>query len=537
MDFGISSLIGGATPPLDTNVLEASDLAGILAGRINTSGSLERSLDEEMRQLMVWYGQRFDPQTRLMNHQSFQDALTALLRNRPADQEVALIWIDVLNLRREFGLSGSRGVDALVVHIADSLRSAVDCNALLGRFGARCFLVAIPASKFNPDDWLRIQLTVDALEPIRVLGSEIRPEVAAGVAFYPADASSAEDLVRFASLAASRAGGARSSCVTTFHTAMNSLLVRNHQMEVEIRKGLDRNQFRIHYQPKIDLNTGEVLGAEALMRWNHPKWGPVPQTDFISVAERTSLIHRIFEFALRTALRDSQQWRDLGLALPSISVNASPANLRKEDFARVVGAIREEIPASPTLLELEVTESMLLEDETLFADRLEELKHTGVCIAIDDFGTRYTGFNMLRQLPLNTMKIDRCFIQGIDSSAEMRALCRTIVAMARELKLRTVAEGIETPGELQASREIGCDAGQGFLFQRPIPAEEFTLFLEQWPVRRQALGFAGDPGIQQQPLISPRPRGRNTNTETQARRAFGSSSARCRHTAQQRPCL
>ncbi len=449
----------------------------------------ERDLDEEIHQLMLRYGQRFDIQTRLMNQQTFQAALAELLRNCPADQEIALIWIDVLNLRREFALSGSRGVGALVVHIADSLRSAVDSDALLGRFGARAFLVAMPASKSDRADRLRIQMTVDALEPMRVLGAEIRPTIAAGVAFYPADTNSDEELVRFASLAASRAGGARNATVMTFDSAMNSLLLRDHQLEVEIRKGLDENQFRVYYQPKVDLITGQVLGAEALTRWNHPEWGPVPLSEVIPVAERSNLIHRIFEFGLRTALWDARRWRDRGSALPFISVNVSPANLRRDDFARLLSDIQTENPVAPTKLELEVTESMLLEDEELFIKRLRQVNATGASIAIDDFGTRYTGFNMLRQLPLSSMKIDQCFIQGIDRSQEMQALCHTIVAMARHLKLQTVAEGIETPGELRVMREIGCEAGQGYLFQRPLPAEEFHQFLTEWPTRKRSCGF------------------------------------------------
>lgn len=495
MHFGTSSAHDVHIQPRAPQEIAPAELAGILATRISVSETAlepaRRSPDDELRRLVQRYGERYDPQTRLLNHQAFERALNARLRNRPAGHEMALLWIDVLNLRREFGLWGSRGVDALVVHIADSLRSTVDSEALVGRFGARCFLVALPASKFDRADREKIQSVVDALEPMRVAGSQIRPEVAAGVAFYPADTDSAEDLVRFASLAASRAGGARNSAVMTFDTAMNSLLLRDHQMEVEIRKGLDENQFRMHYQPKVDLKTGRIMGAEALMRWNHPEWGPVPQSEFIPLAERSNLIQRIFEFGMRTALKDAQIWRDAGVALPIISVNTSQANLRRDDFAGIVREIQEETPVAPTRLELEVTESMLLEDEPLIRERLQQVKDAGAHIAIDDFGTRYTGFNMLRRLPLYAMKIDHCFIQGIDESPEMQALCRTIVAMARDLKLRTVAEGIETPGELRVAQEIGCDEGQGYLFQRPIPAKEFGVFLSAWPERKQEFGYAG----------------------------------------------
>jgi EAL domain-containing protein (putative c-di-GMP-specific phosphodiesterase class I) len=496
MNFGLSNFIDKLTQPQiepDQDIPRRTRIHEVRRPepdrRQQNLDHPELKLDDEMRQLMWWYGQRFDIQTRLMNQRSFQSALATLLHNRQPDQEIALLWIDVLNLRREYSIWGSKGVEALVAHIADSLRSAVDGDALLGRFGARCFLVAMPASKSDPGDRLRLQMTVDSLEPMRMLGSEIRPEVAAGAAFYPSDTDSAEDLMRFASLAAARAAASKSSTVLPFDAAMNSVLMRDHQLEVEIRKGLDQGQFSVYYQPKVSLDTGQVLGAEALMRWNHPEWGPVPQSEFIPIAERSDLIHRIFEFALRTALWDAQRWRDRGLALPNISVNVSPANLRREDFPRLLQSIQDEVRIAPTKLELEVTESMLLEDEELFTARLRQVKAAGARIAIDDFGTRYTGFNLLRQLPLTTMKIDQCFIQGVEHSQEMRVLCQTIVAMAQQLKLRTVAEGIETAGELQVMRDIGCEAGQGYLIQRPIPAEEFTLFLRNWPTLKRSIGF------------------------------------------------
>jgi len=503
MRFEFSDFIGKIKRPEIWYETATPEQAGILSDQqartfqpdkkpVQPERSPEQSgdnLGEEMQQLMLWYGQRFDFQTKLMNQQAFQGALTDLLRNSPADREIALVWIDVLNLRREFAKWGSKGVDALVAHIADSLRSAVDSDALLGRFGARCFLVAMPASKSEAADRSRIQMTVDALEPMRVLGTEIRPEIAAGVAYYPSDSVSAEDLIRFASLAASRAGGMKSATVMSFDAAMNSLVMRDHQLEVEIRKGLEQNQFRVHYQPKIDLQTGEVTGAEALMRWDHPEWGPVPQSEFIPIAERTDLIDRIFDFALRTAMWDAQKLRDCGVALPSIAVNVSPANLRRDDFIQTVHAIQRDVPMAPTRLELEVTESMLLEDEELFGSRLHQMRAAGIRVAIDDFGTRYTGFNMLHRLPLTTMKIDHCFVQGVDRSQEMRALCRTIAAMARQLKLRTVAEGIETAGEFRVMREIGCESGQGYLFQRPIPADEFAAFMAEWPERKRDFGF------------------------------------------------
>jgi EAL domain-containing protein (putative c-di-GMP-specific phosphodiesterase class I) len=173
-------------------------------------------------------------------------------------------------------------------------------------------------------------------------------------------------------------------------------------------------------------------------------------------------------------------WRAAGLVVPSLAVNASAANVRHEDF---IGIVQEEIEAQPTegsLLDIEVTESLLMDDESLFMDRLRTLRSIGVKVSLDDFGTRYTGFNALKGLPLNTMKIDKCFVHGIDRSSQAQSLCRTIVMMARQLKLGTVAEGIETAGELRALQSIGCQGGQGYFFKRPVPTEQFLQFALDW---------------------------------------------------------
>lgn len=448
----------------------------------------EHDLD---RQILA-YSQRFDIQTGLLNHQAVQDALAGMLRNHADGREVALIWIDLVNLRREFSLWGWTGAESLVRRVAGTLRSVVDRNALLGRVGGRCFLIAMEASKHDKNSRQQIQAVVDAITPPRNRGSETRPEVAAGVAFYPVDTESAEDLVRYASLAAVRANHVKSRAVVAFHSGMNSLIVRDHALEVEMRKGLDLGQFTLVYQPKIALGSGEILGAESLIRWKHPQLGSVTPGEFIPIAERSDLIHRIFDFGLRGALEQVQKWQNMGLRLPIIAVNASAANVRLDDFARSVRTIMAEFPTAKTELELEMTESLAFEDEELFTSRMRQLKAIGARIAIDDFGTRYTGFNVLKHLPLDTMKIDQCFIRGIDRSPGMRSLCQTIVAMARQLKLRSVAEGIEEPGELEVMREIGCDAGQGYLFQRPVPADEFAEFVREWPERKHGFGFTAN---------------------------------------------
>jgi diguanylate cyclase (GGDEF)-like protein len=457
--------------------------------------------DEFDRQVLI-YSQRHDPQTGLLNHQSFQEALATFIRGRQPANEIAVIWIDIINLRREFSLWGWTGAESLARRVAGTLRSVVDGDALLGRVGGSSFLIAMNASRLDKIGRRRIQAVVDALSPLQRQGLETSPEVAAGAAFFPSDTESAEELVRVASLAATRANYVKSQSVVTFHSKLNNLIERNHLLEIEMRKALDLGQFRMVYQPKVDLLTGRVHGAEALIRWDHPTLGAITPSEFIPVAERTDLILRIFEYGLRVALEQAQRWRDLGYPLAILGVNASAANVRRDDFARSVRSIMAEIPIAPIRLELEMTESLAFDDETLFTARMRQLKAIGVHTAIDDFGTRYTGFNVLKKSPLDTMKIDRCFIRGIDNCQDTQSLCRTIVAMAHHLKLHTVAEGIEEIGELEALRRIGCEAGQGFLLQRPVPAEEFITFLREWPERMRSFGFAESPRAHSEPINS-----------------------------------
>lgn len=445
-------------------------------------------LGDDLRCQWLAYGQKYDIQTGLMNPKFFQESLDQLVSSqKPGDEGVALVWIDLLNMRKEFTVWGWTGTDALVRHVAGTVRSITDQDALFSQFG-RCFVVCIPASKSDQVARRRIQTLVDEIAR-PVPGFNIVPELAAGVAFFPGDADCADDLARYASLAADVAATKQIRAVLPFQPGMNNRMMRDREMELEIDNALTLDHLNMFYQPKFDLLTGDLLGAEALMRWKHQRWGDVPASEFIPVAERTQLIDRVFDFSLRTALRDALVWKDLGIAPPIISVNISPANLRREDFARRVRRILEEFPIDPIELELEVTESLLLDDQRLFTARVRQLKSIGVRVAIDDFGTRYTGFDLLKKLPLDAMKIDRCFIRGIHRSADLRALSTTIVAMARHMKMRTVAEGIEVPEELEVLQKMGCDAGQGFLIQRPICSDEFTAFLRSWPLRKLSFGF------------------------------------------------
>jgi EAL domain-containing protein (putative c-di-GMP-specific phosphodiesterase class I)/GGDEF domain-containing protein len=448
---------------------------------------LQQALDADFRTHLQDYGLRYDPTTGLPNGVFFREWLRARLTEAAGRGEsLLLVWVDVLNLRREYSIGGDEGAGRLIGTVADSLRPWASLGEMACRYSDRCFLLALKSDECMEE---RLSLILDALSHRHMRGSEGKPEIAAGVACFPDDATNAEELIRFASLAAVTSARTRSRAAVRFRPEMNTALLHERELEKDLRTALRENQLTLVYQPQIDLVTGEILGVESLTRWNHPTRGWVSPAQFIPVAERSNLIDEIFTHSLRRLLTDAAEWRAAGIHLPSLGVNASPANVRHEEFVSIVQRELAANPPGQMQLDIEVTESLLMDDEALFVERLSALRQIGVKVSLDDFGTRYTGFNALKGLPLNTMKIDKCFVHGVDRSSQAQSLCRTIVMMSSHLRLSSVAEGIEDVGELQTLKRIGCQAGQGYLFQRPVPNKEFVQFLRDWPLRKHSAEF------------------------------------------------
>lgn len=447
-----------------------------------------QSLDEDFRIQLQDYGLRYDPVTGLPNQSFFREELRKMLAHALSQsREIALVWIDLTNLRREYSVGGDEAAQRMVCMLADSLRPWTNEGELACRFSDQCFLLALRRDGVMD---ARLDLILESASHRHLRGSEGKPEISTGVAFFPEHANTVDELIRFASLAAISASRTRSRAAIPFHPEMNSTLLLERSLEKDLRMALRDNQLSLAYQPQVDLVTGNILGVEGLTRWNHPVRGHVSPAQFIAVAEQSDLIDEIFSHSLRRMLIDAAAWRAQGIVLPSIAVNASPANVRHEDFVAIVQRELAEHPLETTQLDIEVTESLLMDDEDLFLDRLKALRAIGVKVSLDDFGTRYTGFNALKGLPLNSMKIDRCFVHGADRSSQAQSLCRTIVTMAKHLKLATIAEGIEDVGELRVLKKIGCQAGQGYLFQRPVPSDQFLEFMRQWPQLKTQGEFA-----------------------------------------------
>jgi predicted signal transduction protein with EAL and GGDEF domain len=463
-------------------------------------------LEAEFRTQLQDYGFRFDAVTGLPNAASFRSELRQMLAD--ATQEatgVALLWIDLTNVRREYAIGGEAAARRLLCALADALRPVAQTGELVCRYNDRTFLLAL---KRHPGLDLRLDTILEAAAQRNIRGSEGKPEIVSGVACYPEDTLAHEDLIRFASLAAGSAMRTRSRGAIRFRPEMNEALILERLLEQDLRHSLHENELTLAYQPQIDLITGNILGVEALTRWMHPIRGFVSPAQFIEVAEQSDLIDEIFSHSLHRLLADVASWRAQGIELPLIAVNASAANIRHDEFVSIVDRELRRHAIGSTQLEIEVTESLLIDDEELFVERLRGLRSIGVRVSLDDFGTRYTGFNALKGLPLHSMKIDRCFVHGVDRSVQGQSLFRTIVSMAGHLNLATVAEGIEEMSELRALQKVGCHAGQGYLFLRPAPAEEFLEFLHEWPQRKRQGDFASvfndvevDPRYEVDPLF------------------------------------
>jgi diguanylate cyclase (GGDEF)-like protein len=314
-------------------------------------------------------------------------------------------------------------------------------------------------------------------EPYQLDGNTAHVGVTIGVSLYPEDGEDAESLIRNADVAlydGKRNG--RDRCYF-YRPEMNARAIERQRTEADLHRALQVGEFALHYQPRVDLASGAITGAEALLRWTHPLQGAVPPTRFIPVAEDCGLIVPIGQWVLREACMQSQRWSDAGLYPGTVSVNISALEFRNADFLSLLRAILAESGLPPRSLELEITEGVLMHDASISTTVLRELKNIGVRLAIDDFGTGYSSLSYLQQFPIDVLKIDQSFVRDIGVSRGDGAIVGAVIAMAASLGQRVVAEGVEDQTQLNFLRARLCDEGQGFLFSHPLPAAGFAALL------------------------------------------------------------
>ncbi|TCK75936.1 diguanylate cyclase (GGDEF)-like protein [Acidipila rosea] len=429
----------------------------------------ERKILEDRLSFQAYH----DLLTGLPNRELLQQRLEdAIHLGTAAERLTGVLYIDVDNFKFLNDTLGHPIGDLFLKSIAQRICESVRVEDTVARIGGDEFVVVCYRLASEAElEAIANRIITEVRRPHQIGGTSTFISLSIGIAVGPRDGTNVHDLLKSADLAMYQAKQV-SRDTYVFHTPeMIERVNTRVEIEKDLRHAIEREEFLLYYQPRIDLVTGRITGLESLIRWQHPSKGLVMPGNFIDVAEASGLIVPMGEWALDTACRQTQAWRKRGLIDFPVAVNVSIAQLKRKTFVQSVETIlrRYELPASS--IEIEITESLLLEDADLFARQIRDLKDLGLFIAIDDFGTRYSNLNYLKKLPVDTLKIDQSFVHDIDRTASDAAICRSIIALAQNLNLRTVGEGVERYSELAYLRQFGCDDMQGFLLCRPQPQE------------------------------------------------------------------
>jgi EAL domain-containing protein (putative c-di-GMP-specific phosphodiesterase class I) len=315
--------------------------------------------------------------------------------------------------------------------------------------------------------------------PHRIDQHDLHVTASIGIVTYPEDGTDVDTLMQHADFAMYHAKENGRDNRQFFKRDLNIRALERQSLENALRHALERREFMLHYQPKLNLETGAIVGVEALIRWLHPERGPVPPTDFIPIAEESGLIVPIGRWVLAEACHQAQAWQDIGLAPIRVGINISAVELRANDFVESIGLILAASGLESRFLELELTETSLMQDSTSTSAVLQALKATGLHLALDDFGTGYSSLNHLKRFPIDTLKIDRSFVHGIPTNSDDASIVGAVISMGSHLHMRVVAEGVETREQLVFLQHHDCPFGQGHYFSQPVTARECTQLLRR----------------------------------------------------------
>ncbi|HKW36933.1 MAG TPA: EAL domain-containing protein [Burkholderiales bacterium] len=422
----------------------------------------------------VAYLAQFDALTGLPNRNLFQDRLVqAMALARRNDWPMAVLFIDLDRFKLVNDTQGHSAGDKLLKLAAERLRGCIRGSDTVGRLGGDEFAAILSELSIPSDAGLVAQKIIDVLrQPFDLDGKETYVSASIGITLYPADSDSAEALIMSADAAMYRAKEQGRNNYQYFTRDMNQRALHRVQMEASLRRALERGEFRLVFQPKAHLATGKICGFEALLRWQRPEKGLVPPAEFIPVLEDTGLIVPVGEWVLRSACAQIRAWQTEGLKVPPVSVNLSARQFEQKNLSDAVHKVLGEMGVDPELIEFEITESLLMHDPEGAARTLARLKESGVKLSMDDFGTGYSSLGYLKRFPIDTLKIDRSFVHDISTDANGATLTRAIIHLAQNLRLKVVAEGVETVDQLSFLKVNGCDEMQGYLFATPTGAEE-----------------------------------------------------------------
>lgn len=454
-----------------------------LAHTLTRKWKMAREIQGRLDQLA-----HYDSLTGLPNRFLFLERLARTIENaRRKGVKTALLYIDLDNFKRiNDSLGHTIGDELLRVtaqRLLDCLRATdTVARAMAARLGGDEFTVLLPELDKEERATVVARRIAEQLAAPMTLGEHqiiITPSV--GIAVFPHDGEDVETLLKNADLAMYYSKRVGPNSFAYYQETMNATALKRLTVENHLRQAIERGEFSLHYQPQFELRTGRISGLEALLRWANWELGNVPPLEFVAVAEENGLIVPIGQWVLHAACQQARSWLDQGLAVPRMAVNVSMKQFNQPGFVDTVRAVLDETGLPPRVLEIEITEGMLEKNPSEVAATLTALRNMGISIAVDDFGNGYSSLSRLKQMPIDCLKIDRAFVCGIANSTRDQAIINAIVAMAKGLDLKVIAEGVETLGQVDYLQRLDCQEAQGYLYSRPLPAAQAESFLRQPP--------------------------------------------------------
>ena len=424
----------------------------------------------------------YDTLTGLPNRRLLRERFAQLLAAAERENtEIALVFLDLDHFKRINDSLGHSVGDELLCKVAECLEGAIRRVDMLARPGGDEFIMAMPGLHTSATIDVARRL-IDVLErPFEVAGHELTITPSLGISFYPQDGKDLETLLRNADTAMYRAKEVGRNNFQFYACEMNTATLDRLLMESNLRRALIQNEFVLHYQPLVNLQTNLIVGVEALIRWRHPDLGLIMPDRFIHVAEESGLINPIGDWVLCEACRQAQAWSGEGLPPLTMAVNVAPVQFRQAGFVEVVAGALAASGLEANRLELELTERTVMHDANVSLGTMSALHRMGVELSLDDFGTGYSSLAYLKRFPVRKLKIDRSFISDLETNADDQAISSTIVSMGRSLRMTVLAEGVETDTQLAMLRRMGCDMAQGYIFSRPVSAERIAALLRDQP--------------------------------------------------------
>lgn len=466
---------GDVYPALMT-ITGLKDETGELKNYVSVFSDISTAKEsQEMLEHLAQYDQLTELPNRVLLHDRMEQALFKAERD---GQMLGLMLLDLDNFKTVNDLLGHKSGDILLMLVAERLLSCVRNSDTVARLGGDEFVVLLPDCKSADNIIVVTRKILRKLSaPFDIEENQVFVSASIGITVYPNDGETSDVLLQNADTAMYHIKQNEKNNFQFFTASMQEHILTRIKLSSELRLALTRDEFFVLYQPKVDLDTGKITGMETLVRWQHPEYGLINPGDFIPLAEETGIIIPLGEWVLRQACEQCKRWQDDGLGALRISVNISGRQFKNENLLEMVASVIQDTGIEAGLLELEITETTIIQDIEVTIDILWKLREIGVLLSIDDFGTGYSSLNYLKRFPLDILKIDRSFIMDLNRDPNDRAVVEAIISLSRHLKMKVIAEGVETVEQLNFLKKEQCDEVQGYLIAKPLPAEEFKAFV------------------------------------------------------------